>query len=30
VAIFTTGNPSHAYGKQTLIGVAKRLLGELR
>jgi hypothetical protein len=26
VAILTTGSPSHAYGKQTLRGVAERLL----
>jgi hypothetical protein len=26
LAIFTTGNPSHGYGKQTLRGVAARLL----
>jgi len=26
LAIFTTGNPSHSYGKQTLRGVAARLL----
>lgn len=26
VAIFTAGNPSHAYGKQTLEGIAGRLL----
>jgi hypothetical protein len=26
VAILTTGNPSHGYGKQTLQGVARRLL----
>jgi beta-lactamase class A len=30
VAILTTGNPSHAYGMQTLRGVAKRLLRRLR
>jgi hypothetical protein len=29
VAILTTGNPSHAYGKQTLRGVAERLLRSL-
>jgi hypothetical protein len=26
LAIMTTGNPSHKYGKATLEGVAKRLL----
>ena len=26
LAIFTVGNPSHGYGKQTLRGVAARLL----
>jgi len=30
MAILTTGNPSHAYGNQTLRGVAKRLLRDLR
>ena len=30
VAIMTTANPSHAYGKATLRGVARRLLRELR
>jgi hypothetical protein len=30
VAILTTGSPSHAYGKQTLRGVAERLLRNLR
>ena len=29
IAILTTGNPSHAYGKRTLRGVAKRLLDGL-
>jgi hypothetical protein len=29
VAIMTTGNPSHEYGKQTLEGVARRLLRRL-
>jgi Beta-lactamase enzyme family len=29
VAILTTGSPSHAYGKQTLRGVAERLLTKL-
>ena len=29
VAILTTGSPSHAYGKQTLRGVAERLLRDL-
>ena len=30
VAIMTTANPSHAYGKETLRGVARRLLRDLR
>ena len=30
VAILTTGNPSHSYGKETLRGVARRLLRGLR
>ena len=30
VAIMTTANPSHAYGKETLRGVAARLLRDLR
>jgi hypothetical protein len=30
VAIMTTANPSHAYGKETLRGVAVRLLRDLR
>ncbi len=30
VAIMTTGNPGHSYGKQTLRGVARRLLHALR
>jgi len=30
LAIMTTGNPSHAYGKETLRGVARRLLRGLR
>jgi len=30
VAIMTTANPSHAYGKETLRGVARRLLRALR
>jgi hypothetical protein len=29
-AIMTTGNPDHAYGKETLRGVAARLLRDLR
>ena len=29
LAILTTGSPSHAYGKQTLRGVAERLLRDL-
>lgn len=30
VAILTTSSPTHAYGKQTLHGIAKRLLSGLR
>jgi hypothetical protein len=30
LAILITNSPSHAYGKQTLRGVAKRLLRGLR
>ena len=30
VAIYTEFDPSHAYGKQTLLGIARRLVGWLR